>query len=80
MYLPFFIADKVPEEEFHWECFLLLLEILRYCTAKVTCEPSTMYLATLIDDHHRSFRQCYPSVSLTPKFHYMVHLPRLMLR
>ena len=50
IYLPFFIVDKVPEDDFHWECFLLLLEILRYCTAKVTCKPSTMFLATLIDD------------------------------
>ena len=80
IYLPFFIADKVPEDDCHWECFLFLLEILRYTTAKVTCKPSAMYLASLIEEHHRTFRLYYPSTSLTPKFHYMIHLPRLMLQ
>lgn len=79
VYLPFFIGDKVPEDDPHWECYLLLLEILWYCTAKVTCKPSTMYLASLIEEHHRTFCLCYPATSLTPKFHYIVHLPRLML-
>ena len=32
--LPLIIGDKVPEENPLWECFLLLVEITRVCTAK----------------------------------------------
>ena len=72
-----FIGDKVPENDSHWECFILLLEIVRYCTARTTCHSSAMYVAALIEDHHKLFRSCYPGVSLTPS---MDHFPRLMLQ
>ena len=80
LYLPHFIGDKVPEGDKHWECFICLLEIVRLSTARIMCKPSVMYLTALIEDHHRQFRLCYPSVSMTPKFHYMVHLPRLIFK
>lgn len=73
--LPLMIGDKVPEDDIRWECFLLLLEV---CTARVTSEEASDVLKVLIEDHHRLFKTCYPNVSLTPKFHYMVHFPRLL--
>ena len=81
VYLPLMIGDKVPEEDPMWECFLLLLEIVKYCTTRVTSEEASQYVCALIDQHHRDFRQYYPHQSFTPKSHYiMVHLPRLMLK
>lgn len=73
------IGDKVPQRDKYWECYLLLLEIMKVCTAKTTSEPSAYYLSALIADHHHMFKSCYPDVNLTPKFHYMVHFPRLLL-
>ena len=76
--LPLIIGDKVPEENPLWECFLLLVEITRVCTARITSRELASYLQALIEQHHRDFKLCYPSVSLTPKIHYMVHFPRLL--
>ena len=78
-YLPLLIGDKIPEDDPMWECHLLLLEITKYCTAQVTSKASAAYVAALIDQPHRTFKQCYPSRPLTPKMHYMVHFPRLLL-
>ena len=75
-YLPLMIGDKVPFDDQYWDCYLLLLEITKYCTARSTSVPSATYVASLIEQHHRAFRVCYPHVNMTPKLHYMVHFPR----
>ena len=67
VYLPLMIGDKVPEEDQMWECFLLLLEITKYCTARVTSLAASHYVCALVDQHHREFRRCYPLQSFTPK-------------
>ena len=57
VYLPLMIGDKVPEEDQMWECFLLLLEITKYCTARVTSQSASHYVCALVDQHHR---ESYP--------------------
>lgn len=78
--LPMIIGHKIPEEDPHWECYLLLLQIIQYSLAKVSSIPSSCYLAALIDQHHQIFLQCYPGVRILPKMHYMVHFSQQILR
>ena len=78
--LPLIIGDKFPDDDPLWECYLLLLEIVKYSTAELTSLASAEYLAALIHQHHHEFLKCYPTVSITPKMHYMVHLPRLLIK
>ena len=78
-YLPLMIGDKVPEEDERSECFLLLLDITQICTSRIISKECANYLSGLILDHHQQFRK-YPSASITPKFHYMVHFGKQILR
>ena len=78
--LPLIIGDLVPEDEPHWECYLLLLQVVKHCTSRITSAMSSAIVAALVDQHHQSFKACYPGVMLTPKMHYMVHFPRQLLR
>ena len=78
--LPLIIGDKVPDDDPLWECYLLLLEIVKYSTAELTSLASAEYLTVVIHQHHHEFLKCYPTVSITPKMHYMVHLPRLLIK
>lgn len=79
--LPLMIGDKIPIDDQAWECFLLLLRISKVCTTKVISPAlAENYLPVLIEQHHQEFRKCYPSVSMTPKMHYMVHLSQQILR
>ena len=70
----------MPEEEPHWGCFLLLLQIVKHCTSRVTSAAASVIVASLVDRHHQNFKKCYPSIMLTPKMHYMVHFPQQLLR
>lgn len=77
---PLIIGDQIPHGDEKWECFLLLLDIVQLCMGRVTSPSLAGILGTLIDDHHNLFCQCYPTSSVIPKMHYMVHLPQQMLR
>ena len=78
--LPLIIGDKIKADDPLWSCYMLLLNIVKYCTAQLTSVESAEHLATLIDLHHREFKKCYPAVSITPKLHYMVHLPGQLIK
>ena len=74
------IGDLIPQDNKKWECFLMLLDILQICTARISSVSQVGFLEALIHDHHQLFTQCYPSVSIIPKMHYMVHFPQQIIR
>lgn len=78
--LPVMMGDRVPVEDANWECFLLLLDILQFCTARVSSSAHAGILEALIHNHHELFIRCYPDSPVTPKMHYMVHFPNQIIR
>lgn len=78
--LPLMIGEKVPHEDDHWKNFLLLLIIQDYVFAPSISPQSILYLKGLINDHHQSFKELYPTCSIIPKMHYMVHYPECIER
>uniref|UniRef100_A0A1X7T706 Uncharacterized protein n=1 Tax=Amphimedon queenslandica TaxID=400682 RepID=A0A1X7T706_AMPQE len=38
------------------------------------------HLRQLIHQHHSTFLECYPDRTLTPKLHYMIHIPQWMIK
>ena len=78
-FLPLVIGDKVPPQNKYWINFINLLIIIDILFAPKVHSSECGYLESLISDHHMNFRQLYPDVRITPKLHYMVHMPRLIL-
>lgn len=78
--LPLIIGDKIPCGDENWECFLLLIDILKLCTAKIASTAHAGILEAMIHDHHHLFTHCYPTTSVIPKMHYMVHFPHQIIR
>ena len=78
--LPLMIGELVPECEEEWECFLLLLEILRICVSSVFSDDLVEYLASLIEMYLSSFRECFPHKNILPKQHYLIHFPSQILK
>ena len=77
--LPFMIGSHVPNDDEHWECFLILWDICRMvCTYQVTSNDS-LYLAWLVQTYLESFTHLYGNSKITPKMHHLVHLPEQML-
>lgn len=74
-YLPLIIGDKVPAGYLYWDIYLSHLEIMDEVFAPIVNSERCDYLAMLIEDFLVDFKALYPDRPLTPKMHYMVHIP-----
>lgn len=71
--LPLILGKYVPDSDAHWKCYVQLLRILTILTAtEVTQDVHTLSL--LIQDYLTTFNSLNPD-SITPKLHYLLHLP-----
>ncbi len=78
--LPFMIADDIPEDDMNWQCFLMLLQILLLSFSPVASIDTANTLRCIIALHHKSYVSLYGRDAVTPKMHYMLHLPEQLLR
>ena len=78
--LPMIVGDLVPEDDERWLLFLKLMDIVAILFSPKIVEDDAAYLSALIKDHHEEFRILYPYRNIIPKMHFMVHMPRLILK
>ncbi|GBL85238.1 hypothetical protein AVEN_222713-1 [Araneus ventricosus] len=78
-FLPLFIGQSVPDSEPAWCLLLTLKEIVDIVLAPKINLSYVSYLSHLIQDHHNLLKEIFPTVKLAPKFHFLVHYPRLIL-
>ena len=60
--------------------YLLMMRIADILFSPRIHEDHMGYLSQLIFALHTIFRELYPSASVIPKMHFMVHMPRLTLQ
>ena len=77
---PLMIGEQIPRDHPNWMNFLLLLTIMDITFAPVTTADVITYLREVINDHHTGFQELYPDSPITPKMHYMIHIPEWMLK
>ena len=56
------------------------MEIVDYILAPVTTMANIEHLKILIEDYLVEFKTLYPECHLTPKCHYLIHVPSWMSR
>lgn len=78
--LPLMIGAKISEGDQRWCNFLRLLRIMDYLFAPVLSKDCVAHLKELIEEHHKEFKELYPSCTIIPKMHYMVHYPEFIER
>lgn len=78
--LPLMVGCNVPENDCYWTHYGSLCEIMRYILAPNILPEEVAWLNVLIVDFLSDFIQLYPEASVIPKMHYMVHIPRLMIK
>ncbi len=59
--LPLMIGDQVSEDDEKWKNFLLLLSIMDYLLAPTITLNCISHLRELIQEHHETFKDLYPS-------------------
>lgn len=78
--LPLVIGDMVPTGDGKWENFLRVMRIVDLLFSPTITEDLVGYLSRMIEEHHQEFTVLYPNNSVIPKMHFMIHMPRLILR
>ena len=79
--LPLLVGDYADEEEDqHWQLYLQMMDIVDLIFCLKTSHDHAAYISTLISDHHSTLCQLYDGWSIIPKMHFMVHMPKLMIR
>ena len=73
--LPLMIRDRVPNDNERWKNFLLLLSIMDYVLAPAISLDCVVHLRELIHDRHETFKELYPTCSIIPKMHIIIHYP-----
>ncbi len=72
-------GEIIPEGDEHWENFLRLLTIVDIVFAPLCSKDWAGFLRDEINWHHQMFKELY-ECNITPKMHYMVHYPDMILR
>ena len=78
--LPYLISGHVPMDDTHWQNYPQLLHIIDLFMAQEISVDEVGELTVLIQEHHAMFVRLYLSSSVIPKHHFMVHMPRLILK
>ena len=78
--LPYIISMKVPQDCAKLVNFLRLLQITFLATCPSATSQTAGQIRQLVATHHILCREHYPKASVTPKMHYLVHLPNQLLK
>jgi len=78
--LPYILGVKVPADCDKWLNFLRLLQITFLATCPYATADTAGQLSQLITTHHTLFREHYPKAAVTPKMHYLIHLPLQLMK
>ena len=78
--IPYLVGEDVPEGDDKWKNYVQLLEIVDLLMAPAISEDEVAELGVLICQHHTFFAQLYGNSSVLPKHHFMIHMPRLILK
>jgi len=74
------IGEMIPVGDKHWQNYLDLLTIVDYVFAPVVSRNVVALLHDMIQVHHEQFCQLYSGSPITPKLHYIIHIPEWILK
>ncbi len=77
--LPLLVGRYIPEADKYWKNYLLLLDIVDVLFSRRITDDTPGVLHELLREHHSDFATLYPSESIIPKMHYLIHTPRIMM-
>ena len=76
--IPFFLYDAVDVQNDAWKMLLLLCEIVELICAPKISVAQILFLNRLILQYLEDRTKLFPSVSMRPKHHYLLHYPWLI--
>lgn len=77
-YLPFCIKGYVSSENQFYQLLLQIISIVQMCFSPVTSKETINEIQNSIETHLVLFKELFPQINITPKMHYMLHIPTQM--
>lgn len=77
---PFALHGYVPVEDPNYQLLLQIVSIVQICFSPVVSRESILELQDAIESHLKKFKELFPNVNITPKMHYLIHIPEQMLK
>ena len=74
------IGSHVPECDIHWNHYLSMLQIMDYMLAPTILPEEVALIQVLLTDFLTEFVELYPAASVILKMHYLLHVPRLIMK
>lgn len=78
--LPIILGEDIPPGDNHYECFMKLQSISAIVFSPAIALDQVPLLQLEIRQYLEEFKAMYPQRKLTPKDHYLVHIPALINR
>lgn len=78
--LPFFLSGLISEDSLYIEFLASLIRIVQVIFSPVVKIETMNILKDMIADHLRDFKRFFPTVNITPKQHYLIHIPEMTKR
>ncbi|XP_064455219.1 uncharacterized protein LOC135366447 isoform X1 [Ornithodoros turicata] len=79
-FLPLLLADAVVPTDAVWKLFLLLRDIVNLVSARKISLTQILYLKELIELYLELITELFPTYTLKPKHHFLLHYPELILK
>lgn len=76
-YFSILVGDLVPSTDPVWYFYILLYKMFDVLLSRTISDSSISYLKTLIAEHHQLYCHLFEQ-TLKPKFHILLHYPRIM--
>lgn len=76
--IAFLMAHRIPPDSPYWHVFLLCSEIVDIVMATKVRKDELAHLNLLVQEFLEKTTEVFGNV-LTPKCHYLIHYPRLIL-
>lgn len=78
-YFCILVGDLIPLHEPVWNFYILLYKMLDILLSKTVSNSSIFYLKSIIEEHHKMYCNLFKE-TLKPKFHFLLHYPRIMTK
>ena len=80
--LPVMFGTCIPARDPHWNLLLLMLDVLEIATSPIQTSVSISLLKSVIEEFLYAYIHLFgcDALTLTPKYHFLVHYPIMMAR
>ena len=76
--LPLMLGDKIPIENDTWELLLKFVNLVESVCVYSFSDSDLSYLDFKIEAFNSHFCKNFPSISVKPKRHYIIHIPKII--